>query len=292
MVYRLLLQGGLGNQLFQVSAGLYLGQVLGQKVIFDSTLLTMVPKKIRLRDLEVGWLLDSKELIKGSWTTAFFMVGERSFSKFTNKNLFSKFISREINSNDDILKNLNYSGKILSGYFQNYQYAEASWSQLQDKVQSRLVSEIPEEFKSMKYIAIHIRAGDYLSNDSTRQIMGLTGFNYFKQALEILRKSLNIKNLVIVTDTPCHVSQNIEEFKGFKTKVVSSENIYTDLSIISRAKGVVMSNSSFSWWGAFIADKTLSAQIVAPKPWFNGKITEPKELIPKHWTVLERDIFQ
>jgi hypothetical protein len=251
----------------------------------------MVPKKIRLRDLEVGWLLDSKELIKGSWTTAFFMVGERSFSKFTNKNFFSKFISKEINSNDDILKNLNYSKKILSGYFQNYQYAEASWSQLQDKVQSRLGSEMPEEFKSMKYIAIHIRAGDYLSNDSTRQIMGLTGFNYFKQALEILRKSLNIKNLVIVTDTPCHVSQNIEEFKGFKTKIVSSENIFTDLSIISKAEGVVMSNSSFSWWGAFIADKTLSAQIVAPKPWFNGKIAEPKELIPKHWTVLERDIF-
>ena len=44
MTYRVLLQGGLGNQLFQIAAGMYLKDFLDKDVVFDATLLTKVPK--------------------------------------------------------------------------------------------------------------------------------------------------------------------------------------------------------------------------------------------------------
>ena len=44
MTYRVLLQGGLGNQLFQIAAGTYLKDFLDKDVIFDATLLTKVQR--------------------------------------------------------------------------------------------------------------------------------------------------------------------------------------------------------------------------------------------------------
>jgi hypothetical protein len=283
MVNRVLLQGGLGNQLFQVAAGIYLRDKLKKDVVFDSTLLTKVPKDVRLRDVEVDWLLNSDELLKGSLRTLGLVALER---------YFPKIILKEKDLNHDILTEVKGDFRILSGYFQNRNYADFSWSFLKDKIMSKLDYGFPRELLGQDYVALHFRGGDYLNDKHTRDSHGVTGFNYFKSALGFIRNQTNLDTLLIVTDTPSHIDKNIEEFKDFEIKIVSSENLYVDLSIISKAKSVVMSNSSFSWWGAFIADKTLSAQIVAPKPWFNGKIAEPKELIPKHWTVLERDIFQ
>lgn len=283
MVNRVLLQGGLGNQLFQLAAGIYLREKLKQDVVFDSTLLTKVSKSVRLRDVEVDWLLDSGDLAEGSLKTLSLVALGR---------YFPKIILKERDLNHDILTDLKGGFRVINGYFQNSNYANFSWSFLKNKMLSKLDDCFPRELRGQDYITLHFRGGDYLNDLHTRDSHGVTGFNYFKSALGIIQSQTNLDNLLIVTDTPSHISKNIEEFKGFKTKIISSENLYSDLSIISKAKGVAMSNSSFSWWGAFIADKTLSAQIVAPKPWFNGKIAEPKELIPKHWTVLERDIFQ
>lgn len=283
MVNRVLLQGGLGNQLFQVAAGIYLREKLKQDVVFDSTLLTKVPKGVRLRDVEVDWLLNSDELSKGSLRTLGLVALDR---------YFPKIILKEKDLNHEILTEVKGDFRILNGYFQNRNYADFSWSFLKDKILSKLDYSFPRELLGQDYVALHFRGGDYLNDRHTRDSHGVTGFNYFKSALGFIRNQTNLDTLLIVTDTPSHIDKNIEEFKDFEIKIVSSENLYVDLSIISKAKSVVMSNSSFSWWGAFIADKTLSAQIVAPKPWFNGKIAEPKELIPKHWTVLERDIFQ
>jgi hypothetical protein len=283
MVNRVLLQGGLGNQLFQVAAGIYLREKLKQNVVFDSTLLTKLPKGVRLREVEVDWLLNSDEFSKGSLRTLGLVALER---------YFPKFVLKEKDLNHEILTEVKSDFNILNGYFQNSNYADFSWSFLKEKLLSKMDYCFPRELLGQDYVALHFRGGDYLNDKHTRDSHGVTGFNYFKSALGLIRSQTNLDTLLIVTDTPSHIDKNVEEFKDFETKIVSSENLYVDLSIISKAKSVVMSNSSFSWWGAFIADKTLSAQIVAPKPWFNGKIQEPKKLIPKHWTVLERDIFQ
>lgn len=283
MANRVLLQGGLGNQLFQVAAGIYLREKLKHDVVFDSTLLTKVPKGVRLRDVEVDWLLNSNELSEGSLRTLGLVALER---------YFPKIILKERDLNHEILTEVKGDFRILNGYFQNKNYADFSWSFLKEKMLSKLDYCFPRELLGQDYIALHFRGGDYLNNKNTRDSHGVTGFNYFQSALGLIRGQTNLDTLLIVTDTPSHINKNIEEFKDFEIKIVSSENLYVDLSIISKAKSVVMSNSSFSWWGAFIADKTLSAQIVAPKPWFNGKIAEPKKLIPKHWTVMERDIFR
>ena len=51
-----------------------------------------------------------------------------------------------------------------------------------------------------------------------------------------------------------------------------------------------MSNSSFSWWGSYIADHLRKAPVIYPTPWFKDVIMDPDNLFPKHWIPKVRSV--
>jgi hypothetical protein len=61
-----------------------------------------------------------------------------------------------------------------------------------------------------------------------------------------------------------------------------------DLAVLSQASSVVMSNSTFSWWGAYIAHKERNASIIYPSPWFNTDKMQPQKLFSDDWLSIER----
>jgi hypothetical protein len=49
----------------------------------------------------------------------------------------------------------------------------------------------------------------------------------------------------------------------------------------------VTSNSSFSWWAAYLSSPKPSL-VIYPTPWFTG-INEPQNLIPESWIGIARN---
>ena len=72
----------------------------------------------------------------------------------------------------------------------------------------------------------------------------------------------------------------------------SSRGPWDDLTILAGSDAVVMSNSSFSWWGAYLAWRNHGARVVTPAPWFANPSTPAPKLIPDAWTVLPRGIVK
>lgn len=65
-----------------------------------------------------------------------------------------------------------------------------------------------------------------------------------------------------------------EEILAIKDRfvIVNSSNEYTaylDLFLLSKCKHNILSNSSFSWWGAWMNDRT-DKMVLAPNTWING----------------------
>ena len=100
------------------------------------------------------------------------------------------------------------------------------------------------------------------------------GESYYKEAL----KKLPHKPVLVVTD-------NIDEaFKntGLKSASYTSNNVITDFYILANAEYSVIANSTFSWWGAWLAQ----SETVAPLNWFTNELNEKIDLYLPNWTLI------
>ena len=70
------------------------------------------------------------------------------------------------------------------------------------------------------------------------------------------------------------------EVKDVVHNKISKANDIFDLFLMSYCDNHIITNSSFSWWGAWLNKKT-SKKVIAPKQWLvNDKCVD---LIPKQW---------
>lgn len=129
------------------------------------------------------------------------------------------------------------------------------------------------------YICMHVRRTDYLDIADGWALPT----SYFLQARDSIPEHEHY-DLVVVSDDPEAIG---EEFAGEPTLRCSRNSAIIDLQLLIHADVVITSNSSFSWWGAWLNQQP-GARVIAPKHWlgFAAGIDEPARVIPERWTSL------
>jgi hypothetical protein len=61
-------------------------------------------------------------------------------------------------------------------------------------------------------------------------------------------------------------------------------NSVESLLLMSKAKSIIIANSTYSWWGAALKQEKLD--VVAPKKWFRS-MDDPQDLYPPQWHLIE-----
>ena len=285
---KMTMSGGLGNQLFQVSAGIYLEEVLDRDVIYNVSNLLGPAKSSPgnyTRSLEIYELLTGKNLIKSKP----YWLLDLLITKFKRRFL-GKYFLFEHSQMDRLLFNISKHTREIFGFYQDAEIVEATWSSLNARMEkSEKFSPLVKSSK-IDRIAIHLRFGDYSDDPKTKEIYGLTKNSYYLEALSVIRNNSNSpSNLVVVTDNQEKARSiiNDEDFSG-SIEYVSSPTAIQDLVELSRSSHVIMSNSTFSWWGAWIANKTHGSQIIYPRPWL-ADATDPEiPIYVDNWTSIKR----
>lgn len=160
-----------------------------------------------------------------------------------------------IMSNRDITP-ITYNA-ILTGIsirYQNHFYFSNSGKKIIDLFTANL------KLKDIDRCVVHVRLTDYL-DDKTRDHLRLLDVNYYNKAIDVITSTFNNVDVCLITDDPV----NCKNMFGTKYEIISNDEI-SDLSYIASCRYVVMSNSTFSWWGAYL-NKTKS-YVVAPDVWY------------------------
>ena len=158
--------------------------------------------------------------------------------------------------------------KIPDIYLQDYT--------LFDKYKSEIQELFKQEGEPLDYISIHVRKGKNPSvpNEPSYSenpfYVNLTATGYYQDAME---QFPNDKFLIFSDDMDWCKRNFIGDFKFHEG------NELEDFSAMSRCKGHIIANSSFSWWAAYLG----GGKTVAPQKWFsNGN----KINYPSDWIVL------
>jgi len=249
------IQGGLGNQLFQIAAGYsHARRVGGEFHVIEGQ------HHLPLQGNNISTYKDNI-LRKISFT---------SQASFENCVIYREE-SHEFKDIPDM------DGIFLMGYFQSEKYFKNYKSEIADLFRAReldenIISERYPFLKDEKVVSLHVRRGDYLKFPEIHPTMSL---EYYKSALD----SLEDKDKIII------FSDDLEWCKkNFDKDVVYSDlpQDYLDLYAMSKCYHHIICNSSFSWWGAWLSNT--QGKVIAPKTWFGPQGPTSVNMIPERWT--------
>jgi hypothetical protein len=127
-------------------------------------------------------------------------------------------------------------------------------------------------------IALHIRRGDFVWNSDNHNNLTM---EYYEEALS---KFDSTREVILFSDDPFWVSGQ-ELFKPDRFLLSDGNSSYHDLYLMTQCKDFIIANSSFSWWGAWLAN---TGKVIAPSKWFgpNNAHLNTKDLYCHGWEVL------
>ena len=170
----------------------------------------------------------------------------------------------------------------ISGYFQSEKYFDQDLVKELFAIDNETKSYIETKYGALlakKPTSIHIRRGDYLSNLDFHPICSL---NYFKNAMRLIGGKTPF--LIVTND----IAWCKKRFRGENIYFTERESAVVDLYLQSMCENNIISNSSFSWWGAWLNNNP-TKKVIYPKPWFGISATQidNSDLIPSDWISLE-----
>ena len=191
----------------------------------------------------------------------------------------------DINFPDTISTHFN-----LTGFFQSERYFSHCKEKIKEqfKFKDTLISQVrnyydEQEVFTKPTIAISIRRGDYVNNKNYLQLP----VTYFLSCLFAFTEEnlsrLEEYNIIIFSDDIDYCKLH---FGGLPNIYFSEGNSpIEDLCLMSQCDHFIISNSTFSWWGAWLGEKEHSI-IFRPDGLFDGDLKQKNleiDFYPSRW---------
>jgi hypothetical protein len=248
------LQGGLGNQLFELAALYSYAHLYSYKPIVKHV--TVVVGRENYWASIFHKIPDTE--LTGTWQT---VTEYESIDPATDHvRLLGHF---------QTVKHLTpYRDKVLELFtlpVEQMRYIDSLWSS-----------------DNRKRIAVHVRRGDYLVHSHVLTNLSLT---YYWDAFNQIDKLVaGPKCLCIFSDDLdwCRV-QFPKAFPDQTFKFIDGGSEVIDLMLMSKADGYVIANSTFSWWGWYLNPRAYTVPVIAPRQW---RVSTPTDiLVTDHFTL-------
>ena len=138
---------------------------------------------------------------------------------------------------------------------------------------------------TLDVVAVHIRRGDYLDKPLVHTNLHRT--SYHQRAVDLLSQRITRSLAILIfSDDITWCERNPPLITGHKVRYVRGLDPYTDLYLQTQCDHHVIANSSFSWWGAWLAIGP-NQEVVAPAEWFGPEGPSPHHTVYcDRWTVL------
>ncbi len=289
---KLILSGGLGNQMFQYAAARALSLRLGTDISADLYMFKRRSKAISRQycldifDIE---LPESSSYQNKLIVKAYKYLAPNKFGRglFDMMHIFNE---SAIQAYDERFDSLPIDCTLL-GYFQNEKYFQAYEKEIRNdfifknKLDSKNLR-IMEQIGHTNSVSIHIRRGDYLNTSSNLQVLDI---NYYQRALAYIKKKVKDPVFFIFSDDIDWVKQNLHIGECLHSFIDwnTGEYSYVDMQLISCCKHNIIANSSFSWWGAWLNEEPQKL-VIAPSVWYKNQMENsyPDGFIPEGWVIL------
>jgi hypothetical protein len=282
------IQGGLGNQLFQYALAKSLEIRRNTTVLLDPT-----PLNSRVADLQPPRTY-GLDLFN---TRVQLLKPADSAQLLASAVMICRITERYAAFRPELLEQSEFPVTILDGYWQSERYFVSIADMLRKHF--TLKREAPRDTELLAAVhrpnalCVHVRRQDYLRAEGAH--LGFVGVDYFRRAVRELADRVPQAHFLVFSDEPDWCRQNLalehpHTFVDYRPGLAEAAGM---LMVMSRCRHFIISNSTYSWWAAWLgsaADKI----VIAPSGWFSHERSgtyragrdighRSKDLTPNEW---------
>lgn len=284
-----IIQGGLGNQMFQYACGLCISHQYSCPLrLVSMNPLSGTKRRFELNIFDFDNKIDSSDYLHkyGYRTRKIPRLLQRFF---LNKGIIDTGIHIQRSQLESIPEIDSKKGYlILEGYWQNEKYFFNVSNEIRnifsftdvDDTNQRIASQIHSE----ESVSIHVRRTDFINHRRSSRKHDVVPLGYYADAVKLIKSKYLNPKFFVFSDDINWVKENMNFLP--RNSVYVSHNkekkSYMDMYLMSLCKSNIIANSSFSWWGAWLGGSKLLR--IAPKKWTN-KI-DTKDVVPVSWRII------
>ena len=255
--------GGLGNQLFQLANAHNLAHKFGRRLFICST---------NSSKRNVYWetiLCKFKDNI----------ISPDKYNDYRRNSTVYNWASTHFEYKEIELKP-DVNCYCIEGYYQSYKYFDIGLFSKMLTYSHECLTQSPDN------IAVHIRRGDYLGNNFHKVI----SLDYYYNACKSISSQTKSLHVYIFSDDINWCKRNFT-FPNSIVEYVSMKSEIDEFYMMSTFNTIIIGNSSFSWWAAYLNNSNNSKQIYYPSHWFvDGCHLNTKDLHPRDWIAVDDNL--
>ncbi len=273
-------QGRLGNQMFQFAFAYTTSKKLNTSFFIHKH------NSLHYFNLYEGFEKKNK---RNALHFAFLNVLKKSSIPFSIKSarrpltyLFNWAISKNVCIWNNTIDDKNYllskikNNVLYDGFFQSEEYFIQFQEDIKNlfeinKYYQKLFLEKKQQLLKKKYIAIHLRRNDYL-NYGGEELGGTDmtlPISFYKNCISKI-KDIGQYNVIFVSDD---IEFAKKEFGNCQNYFYENNDEITDFQLLLNANILIIANSTFSWWAAWL-NKKEDKLVFAPKYFIGFKVNK------------------
>lgn len=169
---------------------------------------------------------------------------------------------------------------------------ELYFSGISDDIKSAFSFKKPDDTKNIEHInkirntnsvSIHVRRGDYLNAANISLFGDVCNKSYFDKAVKLIEAEVADPHFFIFSNDFAWVKDNLLLNNVTYVTENTGNNSWKDMYLMSLCKNNIISNSTFSWWGAWLNDNP-DKIVVAPHTFLKGDLLS--DIYPEQWLKL------
>lgn len=279
--------GGLGNQLFKFFSALNLALKFETNLNLNTSWYSSENRQ-NLSTVRKFELLDFPEIARFcSGNTLPFKMNSRFFRTVSTLPIGVKL---KLGIVDDSNISASTAFNLSIGSFERYELLPSD-----DVVNSKLhlnpthkkeFSTFFNYLEREKPIALHVRLGD---KSILPSIYNKLSINYYSEALRLTYIKQGERPIWLFSDAPIEAQRMFHGKVDFSFVVPTTIPPSVTLLLMSRAKGIVNSNSTFSWWASYISTlQDLNSTVIQPDQYDqSGNLNFPLLVRDRNWLIVK-----
>jgi hypothetical protein len=181
----------------------------------------------------------------------------------------------------------------IDGLFQSELFFQSAASEirrelrLKDEHLDEANHNMAERMRSCESVSLHVRRTDYVQHPQYSRIVEPCSMDYYHKALKLIDHQVVKPSVFVFSDEPewCRANLPLPNTSTI-VDLNGPDKPCLDMHLMSSCKHHIVANSSFSWWGAWLAQSECQI-VIAPSPWLRPDSgLDDRDIVPKRWISL------